>query len=184
MNFASLHRTLSVFVILLSAGFTSPVFAQEQEAKETAALAKAHTEFVELLKNTDNVFYKEGDDEGRKFYLVMFELNGASTKMVISLKVLGTYSDKVIVGMSAWALVSETEEAVPPAVIKAVATMNDRLTLGSLSCSEDFKRVYANLNAATEGLTPGALWMYFAYVQSNAKEAKSIVEEAMPAAGR
>lgn len=179
MNRLSVRALLPLATLVLGLGVLSAVFAQEEEANgDQAAFASAHNNFVELLNNTDNVLFKEEEREGTKFYTVVWEHGGEMLRINIDLKELGTYNGKRIFGFSAWTLVSQSEEPVPPAVIKAVATTNDRLTIGSVSCSDDFKYVFANVTGSVEGLTPGGLWLYFAYMNENAKHMRSIVEEA------
>lgn len=179
MNRLSLRTLCSLVALILGLGALSAGFAQEEEANgDQADFVNAHDNFAQLLKNTDNVLFKEGEREGIKFYTVVWEHGGEMLRINIDLKELGTYNGKQIFGFSAWTLVSQSEEPVPPAVIKAVATTNDRLTIGSVSCSDDFKYVFANVTGSVEGLTPGGLWLYFAYMNENAKHMRSIAEEA------
>ncbi|QDT32946.1 hypothetical protein [Thalassoglobus polymorphus] len=176
---------MASFVFALFAGlvFTSSGFAQDEDA--AASLAKAHEQLRAVLDNTDNLFYKSGkENDGSTFYTVIWEHNDNSVKFIATLKKLGFYDGTDIYGLSLWTYVANEENAVPPAVIKAVATTTDRLSLGSFSCSQDFTKVFANVTASLDGLTPASMWFYAAYLQSNKEAMEGIIEEAMSASGR
>ncbi|MDC0934773.1 hypothetical protein OAS39_00705 [Pirellulales bacterium] len=108
---------------------------------------------------------------------------GESTKIILGLKELGYFNNKYVYGLSAWTYVASSDSAMPPAVIKAVTTASDSLMLGSYSCSNDFKNVYANMTGVMKNLTPDELWMYMAYTHSNRLKLKQQVDEALAGAG-
>lgn len=170
-------------MLLTAFACATHTFAQERD--EAASLEKAHEQFRSLLDTTDNVFYKtnKGQD-GSQFYTVVWEFDGKSVKFIATLRRLGFYGGEDIYGISLWTYVIDGDTAVPPAVIKAIATTNDRMTLGNISCSEDFTKVYANLTASLEGLTPGSFWLYAGYMHSNAEGMKATIEEALAGSGR
>lgn len=174
MNIAS--RFVALLVLPVAIAAFSPAYGQDDA---DAALEEAHKAFVEVLENTNNIFYKvQTNEAGATFYSILWDLDGETTRFIFNIKLHGTYGGRPIFGISAWTIVGQSEEAVPPAVIKAIATVNDRLLLGNISCSEDFTTVYANLTATADELTPGALWLYCAYLQENVKSMKAIMEEA------
>lgn len=178
--------TRSTFIALaLVFGLSQSGGAYAQDTNEEDSLAQAHEQLKSVLDSTDNVFYKSGKQEnGTQFYTVIWEFDKKSVKFIATLNKLGFYNGKDIYSISFWTYVVDGETSVPPAVIKAVATANDRLTLGNISCSQDFTKVYANITASLEGLTPGSMWLYAAYMASNVEGMKAIIEEATAGSGR
>ena len=136
-----------LLVCAFLAGQPSMVVADEKEAAtqtEADALAAVETKLEELLKEAD-LFYKVGKTEtGSKIITIMYESQGATSKITCAVRPIGTYGGKTVYSVSAWTLVSQAESALPPNVIKLVATDNDSLLLGSYSMSQNFQMVYSN----------------------------------------
>ncbi len=158
--------------------------APSEEDADAAALKAAHAQLVNLLDQTDDLFYKaETDENGNSFYTVMWAAEGQTSRIVLGIKRLGQYAGKPIHGISAWAFVAGSDEPMPPAVIQAVAVASDSLAIGSYSCSSDLTKVYANMSGVLEGNTPGGIWMYCAYLHENRIALKEQVDQTLAGAG-
>ena len=158
--------------------------AVAQPENEPEALKAAHEQLVEALDGVDDLFYKQKTAEnGTIFYTVMWESGGETTKIILGLKNLGYFNNEYIYALSAWTYVASSENAMPPAVIKAVTTANESLMIGNYSCSADFKNVYANMTGVLKNVTPDEMWMYMAYLHSNRLKLKQQVDQAMAGAG-
>lgn len=183
MTFQACNQFTMTFALLAGLCMSSRVVAQDDD--EAASLAKAHQQFRAVLDQTDDILYKTNDDgDGNKFYTVMWENGEDSLRYVVFLDKLGFYDSRDIYSLKCVTRVAVSENSFPPAVIKAVATTNDKVTLGNFSCSEDFTGVYASLPASLDGLTPGTMWLYSAYLHSNTVGMKEIIDEAITASGR
>jgi len=172
-------KNLKIASLLLAAtvvSATGPSTAQAQD-DEAKGLAAAHAK-VEALMDSMELFYKTRKTEtGKKVYTVLFESGGESTKITCGVGRLGTYSGKPVYSLWAWANVAGSDSAMPPAVIKLVATSSDSLAFGSYSTSKDFKRVFSNctivLNSST---TESAIFMCMGWTHNNRVELKKQID--------
>ncbi|MEM8864343.1 MAG: hypothetical protein AAGF31_02220 [Planctomycetota bacterium] len=172
------RRMLPLLLLAIVMNYAAPAMAQSEDEDE--ARANAHAKLVDLLDNTDDLFYKaRKDNNGQPFYTLIWEADGETTRMILGLKQLGYYNGKYVYAISAWTYVAQSESRLPPAAIKAVAQANDSLMIGSYSCSSDFSKIYANMTGILDGATPGSVWMYCAYLHSNKMKLREAVQQAM-----
>ena len=173
-----------ILVSAVLAGRPAVVVADETDAAtkaaaetEAAALAAIETKLEELFKEMD-LFYKVGKTEtGGKTFTVMYEYDGATSRITCAVRSLGVYGGKTIYSMSAWTVVSAAESAMPPNVIKLVATDNDSLLLGNYSMSQNFQTVYSNGTIPfDDASSAGSVFMCFAYTHVNNASLKKKID--------
>ncbi|GAB5440813.1 MAG: hypothetical protein Fues2KO_11620 [Fuerstiella sp.] len=182
------HRNLfaaALLAVTASLFSSATVTAQDADNPDEAEREAAFQKLGETLKGIDNLFYKEvTTDSGYKFYQVMWESEGESSRITIELRELGHYQGKKVFKILAYATVAQSEGSMPPAVIKAVATRNERTGLGHFSMPEEFNVVYINCVVPSDTLTPGQLWMIMAYIHDNRIGFKEEIGKLMSASGR
>jgi len=164
-------------VTLLSAACSQAAFAQTQEEKDEAAGKEAHTKLKEVLDKTNDLFYKEATGkDGSSFYQLIWESEGATSKIFIELRQLGHYAGEPVFSVMVYSMVASVDGSLPPTVIKAVATKNDRTMMGYFSMSESFDSVYMNCRVPSNTLKPGQLWMILAYMHQYRTEFRKEIE--------
>lgn len=173
---------LAVVAHLMSA---SAAMAQDADAADQAAQEAAFQKLGEALKGVNGLFFKEvTTDSGYKFYQVIWESQAETSKITIELRKLGQYQGQPVYGVLMYSAVAQTEGSLPPAVIKAVATRNERTGLGYFSMPEAFNMVYVNCTAPSDTLTSGQLWMMMAYMHDNRIGFKEEISKLLSASGR
>lgn len=185
------HRNLfaaALLAVTASLFSSATVNAQDADKPDEAEREAAFQKLGETLKGIDNLFYKEVTPEsGHKFYQVIWESEGETSRITIELRELGHYMGKKVFKILAYATVAQSEGSMPPAVIKAVATRNERVGLtglGHFSMPEEFNVVYVNCVVPSDTLTPGQMWMIMAYMHSNRIGFKEEIGKLMSASGR
>lgn len=164
-------------VTLLTIACGQAAFAQTDEEKNEAALKEAHTKLKEVLDKTNDLFYKEATgDDGNPFYQLIWESDGETSKIYVELRQLGHYAGKPVFSVMVYTMVASVEGSLPPTVIKAVATKNDRTMLGYFSMPESFDSVYMNCRVPSDTLAPGQLWMMMAYMHEYRTDFKKEIE--------
>ncbi|KAA0131505.1 hypothetical protein FYZ48_25510 [Gimesia chilikensis] len=186
MNLHVMIRSLLAFSLMFVVMANGAAFAQEkdkaaEEAREKA-LAKLKTN---LEKMSDNVFLREQTlDNGKKFYQLLWEMDGETSKITFELRELGHFHGELVFGILAYTVVAGVEEgSLPPAVIKAVATKNERTGLGYFSMPEKFDMVFMNMTTPSDTLTPAQLWMICGYMHQNRIGFKKEIENLLNASG-
>lgn len=165
------------FLLSIASVGLAPIssFAQDDSGRK-----QADEHLQSELDKIDNLFLKTSETSaGNKMWIIMWEDSGETTKIAIELRDLGKYDHKPIYGLLAYASVVETESPVPPAVIKAIATKNERTGLGHFSSDEAFQTIYINSTAPCDTLTAGQLWIIFAYIHQNRIEFKGEISQLM-----
>ncbi len=153
----------------------SASFAQDDPGRK-----EADEHMQAELNKIDNLFFKTTETPaGDKMWVIMWEDSGETSKIAIELRNLGKYDNKPLFGLLAYSSVVETERPVPPAVIKAIATKNERTGLGHYSSDDAFQTIYINSTAPADNLTAGQLWIIFAYIHQNRLEFKTEIEQLM-----
>jgi hypothetical protein len=153
-----------------------------QDEDEAASWAAAHEKFVEQLDKIEGAFYKTSkSDSGNTFYTLMWEMEGETSKITIELRPVGHYANKSVFGIIVYATVIQSDSALPPAVIKAVATKSENTKLGHFSMTESFNTVYVNASLLSDNLTAGQIWMACAYVHQNRIGMKKEIDDLMAA---
>jgi len=176
MNTIAQFRILFLATLLFCVS-TATAFAQDDDAIE-AGLAKANEKFKSILEEVDGLFFKQAKtDSGLVYFVLMWEGEGETSKIQIELRHLGQYNGELIFGVLAYTLVAQSEGSMPPAVIKAVATMNETTGIGSVSMSEAFDTVYVNFSAPSDTMTPGQLWITCAVMHKNRIRMKNLIQE-------
>jgi len=159
--------------------------AQSESPDAQSALRNAESKLVEVLDNTDNLFYKttkNGDAPTR--YSVRWEEDGAVSNIVLLLRPLGTYKKEPLFGLLAYIVVAESDNPFPPAVIKMVTVKSDTCVMGAYSMTESFNTVYLATTIPSDTLTPGQLWMTCSYLHMHNGEARKEIEKIMAEFGK
>ena len=173
------HPTLKIASTILAATLVfatgqSTALAQDEEA---AGMAAAHAKLVSLMDSMDLFYKAKKTQTGNTIYTVLFEAGGESTKVTCGVGRLGTYGGKPVYSLWAWASVAGGESAMPPAVIKLVATKSDGLAFGSYSTSKDFTRVFSNCNIVlNDSTTKSAIFMCMGWTHNNRVELKKEID--------
>jgi uncharacterized protein (UPF0333 family) len=178
------HVVVSVivlFAILISR--SSIVRADETDAAkaaaeaDTAAKAAAGTRLEEAMKSLD-LFYKVGKTEtGDSVVTVMYESEGSTSKITCSVRSIGRFAGKTVYALVAWTTITSGESALPPNVIKLVATENEAVSLGQYSMSQDYKAVYSNCTIPLDETTSdGMVALCLAHTNVNASGLKKKID--------
>ena len=189
MNPHVLIRTLLALTLLVIVSADRSAFAKEDDKEQAAAKAreKATAQLkANLEKMSDNVFLRERTlDNGNKIFQLIWEMEGETSKITFELRELGHFRGELVYGILAYSVVASVKEgSMPPAVIKAVATKNERTGLGYFSMPEKFDTVFINMTAPSDTLTPAQLWMICAYMHQNRVGFKKEIESLLNASGR
>lgn len=178
-------RQMTVFALAAVLLLTGSLSVTAQDQAEADALVQAHARLKESLDRVDDLFYKEmKTDAGLTFYNLIWDKDGETSKITFELRQLGHYGGEPIFGVLAYTTVAQAEGALPPAVIKAVATKNETTGLGYFSMTDSFNTVYMNFSAPSDTLTPGQIWMTCAYVHNNRIKMKKEIDSLLSASGR
>lgn len=124
-----------------------------------------------LLKELE-LFFKTGKDKaGHATYTVMFDYEGHTSKLELSIKQPGKYEYEPLWALYTYTVVAEIgPEKLSPAAISAVASATDNLTVGSYSISSNEQNVYANSSAYINHMSAGELWLTLALTHNNRQE--------------
>lgn len=190
MNLHVMIRTLLALTLLVIVSADGSAFAQEEKEKDQAAAEAREKATAQLKANlekmSDNVFLRERTlDNGNKIFQLIWEMDGETSKITFELRELGHFRGDLVYGILAYSVVASVNEgSMPPAVIKAVATKNERTGLGYFSMPEKFDTVFINMTAPSDTLTPGQLWMICAYMHQNRLGFHKEIESLLNASGR
>lgn len=167
--------------IVVRADETDAAKAAAEADKATKAAAEKRLE--EAMKSLD-LFYKNGKTEtGDNVITVMYEYQGSTSKITCSVRPLGTFGGKTVYSLLAWTMVTSGESALPPNVIKLVATENEAVSIGQCSMSQDFKVVYSNcVIPLDESTSDGVISLCLLHANYNATGLKKKIDAIVSAA--
>ncbi len=179
-------RCTMLYALILVISQTTLVSAQD-DSSDQVALENAIVALKEKLAGiSDDIFLREQElESGMKIFQVIWEMDGETSKITLELRPLGQYDHKPVFGLFAYTTVAEVDNgSMPPAVIKAVATKNEKTVLGYFSMPESFDTVYMNTNTPSDTLTSGQLWMICAWLHKNRVEFKNEIDSILKATGQ
>lgn len=157
---------MTALAVVLAIGSLNQAFAQQNAPAQSADDQK-----LEALLSEADLFYKKSYRESsqRWEYKIAWTENGETTMMTIYLRSIGTYaSGDPINVVYVWTQLSGLDEGQqhPPAIIKAVASLNDILPLGSVSAAK--WGVFANASIVMKDITAGSLYQTLWQLHYNA----------------
>ena len=156
---------LAALALTLIVAAANPAAAQQ----DAPAQSKDDQRLEALLSEAD-LFYKKSYVEGsqRWEYKIAFAQDGDTTMMAIYLRSLGNYGNGDPINVVyAWTQVTGAPDGqLPPAVIKAIANLNDTLPLGNFSASKN--GTFANMAIVMQDLTKDSLYLSLWQLHYNA----------------
>ncbi|MBL9092652.1 MAG: hypothetical protein JNL96_15640 [Planctomycetaceae bacterium] len=159
--------------------------AAQATPKTEDGLAQAMAQVQKVLDDAEYFYKTPTDDNGVKYFVVLFETAEGKTQIYIDVSEIGTIGGQKVYGYVAYAPVGKAAaegENLPPGVIKLVANENNRTSLGYFSVSKDNRQVYSSASGVIDGLTKTALKMTLYYLHENnldfVKSMEPILKEA------
>ena len=108
MNLHGMIRTLLAFSLMFVVMADGSVYAQEKDQAAEEAREKALEKLkTNLEKMSKDVFLREQTlDNGKKFYQLIWEMDGETSKITFELRELGHFQGELVFGILAYTVVS------------------------------------------------------------------------------
>lgn len=148
------------------------------EAPPADGLQQALSHMQKLLEETEYFYKTVTDDNGEKYFVVLYENAAGQSQIIIDVREVGTTEGEKIYGYLAYVTVAQAAEGetLPPGALKLALSESSNAMLGYFCTSDDFRAVYSTATGIINGLTRPALRLTLLYVHENRIDMSKAVE--------